>query len=148
MKPYEKFAEMIERHRDGLAAYCKLDNKAPLGLVESLHNKIRVIHPRAYGQRDEGYLRLKLLTCMLPALKYVPKSSTRFPQGTVFYRHLAGYKTAVSRYYIRTVLWVRRNGNAVVYATKADHVSDDFVGPFEMEKLSSTRPYLLRAFYA
>jgi hypothetical protein len=31
-------------------------------------NKVRVIQRRAYGLRDEEYLRLKILTCMLPAL--------------------------------------------------------------------------------
>jgi len=41
LKPYEKFAEMIDRHWDGIAAYCK---------------------------PDEEYLRLKILTCMLPRL--------------------------------------------------------------------------------
>ena len=30
--------------------------------------KIRVLQRRAYGLRDEEYLRLKVLTCMLPAL--------------------------------------------------------------------------------
>ena len=33
-----------------------------------LNNKIRVIQRRAYGLRDQEYLRLKVLTCMLPAL--------------------------------------------------------------------------------
>ena len=37
-----------------------------LGVVEGLNNKIRVIQRRAYGLRDEEYLRLKILTCMLP----------------------------------------------------------------------------------
>ena len=68
LKPYEKFAEMIDRHWDGIAAYCKPENKVSLGFVESLHNKIRVIQRRAYGLRDEEYLRLKVLTCMLPPL--------------------------------------------------------------------------------
>ena len=68
LKPYEKFAEMIERHWDGIAAYCKPENKVPLGFVEGLNNKIRVIQRRAYGLRDEEYLRIKILTCMLPAL--------------------------------------------------------------------------------
>lgn len=68
LKPYEKFAEMIERHWDGIAAYCKPENKVPLGFVEGLNNKIRVIQRRAYGLRDEEYLRLKILTCMLPPL--------------------------------------------------------------------------------
>ncbi len=68
LKPYEKFAEMIDRHWDGIAAYCKPENKVSLGFVEGLNNKIRVLQRRAYGLRDEEYLRLKILTCMLPAL--------------------------------------------------------------------------------
>jgi len=68
LKPYEKFAEMIERHWDGLAAYCKPENKVSLGFVEGLNNKIRVLQRRAYGLRDEEYLRLKVLTCMLAKL--------------------------------------------------------------------------------
>jgi transposase len=65
LKPYEKFAEMIDRHWDGIAAYCRLENKVSLGFVEGLNNKIRVIQRRAYGLRNEDYLRLKILTCML-----------------------------------------------------------------------------------
>ncbi len=68
LKPYEKFAEMIERHWDGIAVYCRPENKVSLGFVEGLNNKIRVIQRRAYGLRDEEYLRLKILTCMLPKL--------------------------------------------------------------------------------
>lgn len=66
LKPYEKFAEMIERHWEGIAAYCQPENKVSLGFVEGLNNKIRVIQRRSYGLRDEEYLRLKILTCMLP----------------------------------------------------------------------------------
>lgn len=65
LEPYEKFAKMIERHWDGIAAYSNLKNKVPLGFVEGMNNKIRVIQRRAYGLRDEEYLRLKILTCML-----------------------------------------------------------------------------------
>jgi transposase len=68
LKPYEKFAEMIERHWDGLAAYCQPENKVSLGFVEGLNNKIRVMQRRAYGLRDEEYLRLKVLTSMLPQI--------------------------------------------------------------------------------
>ena len=68
LQPYEKFAEMIHRHWDGIAAYCRPENKVSLGFVEGLNNKIRVIQRRAYGLRDEEYLRLKILTCMLPKL--------------------------------------------------------------------------------
>jgi transposase len=66
--PYEKFAAMIERHWEGIAAYCRPENKVALGFVEGLNNKIRVLQRRAYGLRDEEYLRLKILTCMLPEL--------------------------------------------------------------------------------
>jgi len=69
LKPYEKFAEMIENHWGGIAAYCKSENKqVPLGFVEGLNNKIRVLQRRAYGLKDEEYLRLKVLTCCLPEI--------------------------------------------------------------------------------
>lgn len=68
LKPYEEFAELIERHWEGIAAFCKPANKVSLGFVEGLNNKIRVIQRRTYGLRDEEYLKLKILTCMLPDL--------------------------------------------------------------------------------
>jgi transposase len=68
LKPYEKFAKMIDRHWDGIAAYCKPENKVALGFVEGFNNKIRVIQRRAYGLRDEEYLKLKVLSCMLPEI--------------------------------------------------------------------------------
>jgi transposase len=68
LTPYEKFAAMIERHWDGIAAYCQPENKVALGFVEGLNNKIRVMQRRAYGLRDEEYLRLKVLTSMLPQI--------------------------------------------------------------------------------
>ena len=68
LKPYEKFAAMIERHWGGIAAHCRPENKVSLGFVEGLNNKIRVIQRRAYGLHDAEYLRLKVLTCMLPKI--------------------------------------------------------------------------------
>ncbi len=65
---YEKFAAMIEQHWEGIATYCRQENKIALGFVAGLNNKVRVLQRRAYGLRDEEYLRLKILTCMLPAL--------------------------------------------------------------------------------
>ena len=67
LKPFEKFAAMVERHWDGIVAYCKPENKVALGFVEGLNNEIRVIQRRAYGLHDEEYLKLKVLTCTLPA---------------------------------------------------------------------------------
>jgi transposase len=65
---YQRFAERVERHWDKIAAYCKPENKVALGFVEGLNNKIRAIQRRAYGLRDEEYLRLKILTATLPEL--------------------------------------------------------------------------------
>ena len=68
LAPYQKFVRMIERHWDGIAAYCQPDNKVSLGLVEGLNNKIRVIQRSAYGYRDEDYLKLKIIASFLPQL--------------------------------------------------------------------------------
>lgn len=65
LKLYEKFAQTVERHWEGIVAHCNPQNKVSLGFVEGLNNKIRVIQRRAYGLRDPEYLRLKVLTCTL-----------------------------------------------------------------------------------
>jgi len=68
LKPFEEFAGLMERHWDGIMSYCRSDHSIPLGFVEGLNNKIRVIQRRAYGLKDQEYLRLKILTCMLMAI--------------------------------------------------------------------------------
>ena len=65
LEPYEKFAAMIEKHWDGIVSYCHPENKVSLGFMEGLNNKIRVIQRRAYGIRNEEYLRLKVLTSFI-----------------------------------------------------------------------------------
>ena len=45
-----------------------VERRWALGFVEGLNNKIRVIQRRAYGLHDAEYLRLKVLTCMLPKI--------------------------------------------------------------------------------
>jgi len=64
--PLEKFAEMVERHWDGIIAMAGRKDEIPMGFVEGMNNKIRAIQRRAYGIRDEEYLRLKVLTNTLP----------------------------------------------------------------------------------
>jgi transposase len=68
LKPYEKFAAMMHRRWNGIAAYCRPENKVALGFVKGLTDKIRVLQRRACGFRDEELLRLKTLTCLLPTL--------------------------------------------------------------------------------
>ena len=82
---------MIDRHWDGIAAYCRPENKVALGFVEGLNNKIRVLERRAYGLRDEEYLRLKILTACYGhsgRVRHTPmclKSPTRIPEDPVFW---------------------------------------------------------------
>jgi transposase len=67
LKPFEKFADLVERHWEGIIAFCQLDNRhVSLGYVEGFNNKIRVFQRRAYGLKDEEYLRLKVLASGLP----------------------------------------------------------------------------------
>ena len=68
MKPYEKFVPIIERQWGGIAAYCQPESTVALGFVERLNTKIRVLQRRAYGLRDEEFLRLKVLTSMRPQM--------------------------------------------------------------------------------
>lgn len=68
LAPYEKFAAMIDKHWDGIAAYSQPTHNVPLGFVEGFNNKIRTLQRRAYGLRDEEYLALKILTSGLPKL--------------------------------------------------------------------------------
>ena len=65
LKPYEKFAGLVERHWAGIVSYCHPDHKVSLGFMEGLNNKIRVIQRRSYGIRDMEYLRLKVLTSFI-----------------------------------------------------------------------------------
>ena len=68
LEPYVRFAAMIDRHWDGIASYCRPENKVSLGMVEGLNTKIRVLQRRAYGYRDEEYFKLKIIAAFLPAL--------------------------------------------------------------------------------
>lgn len=65
LKPFKKFAAMIERHWDGIISYCHPEHKVSLGFMEGLNNKIRVIQRRAYGIKDQEYLMLKVITSFI-----------------------------------------------------------------------------------
>jgi transposase len=65
LKPFEKFAALIENHWDGIVSYCHPDHKVSLGFMEGLNNKIRVIQRRAYGIKDQEYLMLKVITSFI-----------------------------------------------------------------------------------
>lgn len=65
LEPFEKFAQVIERHWEGIISYCRPDHKVSLGFMEGLNNKIRVIQRRAYGIKDQEYLMLKVVTSFI-----------------------------------------------------------------------------------
>ncbi|MDP1538124.1 MAG: ISL3 family transposase [Burkholderiales bacterium] len=48
LKPYQEFAQMIERHWDGIAAYCRPENKVSLGFVEGLNRAYPVVTDKHY----------------------------------------------------------------------------------------------------
>ncbi len=59
LRPYQKFAKMIERHLDGILACC--DKKVSLGFIEATNLHARNIIRRAYGYRDKEYMKLKII---------------------------------------------------------------------------------------
>ncbi len=65
LKPFEKFASMIDRHWYGIESYCHPENKVSLGFMEGLNNKIRVFQRRAYGIKDFEYLKLKVISSFI-----------------------------------------------------------------------------------
>jgi transposase len=55
----KKFAGTLMRHRDGILSY--YDHKITSARIEGTNAKIRVMQRKAYGFRDEEYLKLKIL---------------------------------------------------------------------------------------
>jgi transposase len=64
LKPYHKFVRMVERHLHGILSYC--DKKVSLGYIESSNLKARNVIRRAYGYRDEDYMKLKIIQACTP----------------------------------------------------------------------------------
>lgn len=64
LTPYKRFAAMIEKHLDGILAHC--DKPVSLGFVEASNLKARNVIRRAYGYRDKGYMKLKIIQACTP----------------------------------------------------------------------------------
>ena len=67
LKPYHKFAHMIETHLDGILNYC--DKKISLGFIESANLKARNVMRMAYGYRDKEYMKLKIIQACTPWMR-------------------------------------------------------------------------------
>ena len=59
LEAYQRFVRMVDKHLDGILSYC--DHKLPLGFVESTNLKAKNIIRRAYGYRDDEYMKLKII---------------------------------------------------------------------------------------
>jgi transposase len=59
LKPFEKFARMVEKHFDGILACCA--KRVSLGYIEATNLHARNIIRRAYGYRDKEYMKLKII---------------------------------------------------------------------------------------
>jgi transposase len=64
LKPYKSFVRMVERHLDGILAYC--NKKVSLGYIESSNLKARNVIRRAYGYQDKEYMKLKIIQACTP----------------------------------------------------------------------------------
>ncbi len=72
LKPYARFVKMVDRHLEGILAYC--DHKLPLGFVESTNLKAKNIIRRAYGYRDDEYMYLKIIQACSSLRRFQPWS--------------------------------------------------------------------------
>jgi transposase len=64
--PFQNVVRLVESHWEGIASWCKMANRVPLGFVEGMNGRIRKIQAQGYGYKDVEHLALKILTGMLP----------------------------------------------------------------------------------
>jgi transposase len=57
LKPFEKLADMLLKHLDGILNYCRV--KPRLGVVEAVNANIKTLIRRGRGYKDLDYLLLK-----------------------------------------------------------------------------------------
>jgi transposase len=60
-----RFTQRFAMH---VGALCREMTTKAVAELERLHDKIRVLQRRAYGYRDEEYLKLKIVAAFLPPL--------------------------------------------------------------------------------
>jgi Transposase len=57
LEPFEKLAQMLLDHLDGILNYCRV--KVKFGVVEAINGNIKMLIRRGRGYRNLGYLLLK-----------------------------------------------------------------------------------------
>ena len=75
LKPFEKLADMLIEHLDGILNYCK--TKVRFGVVEALNGNIRMLINRGRGYKNVRYLLLKAKRMAVTNLQFVELERVR-----------------------------------------------------------------------
>ena len=75
LKPFEKLANMLIEHLDGILNYCK--TKVRFGVVEALNGNIRMLINRGRGYKNVRYLLLKAKRMAVTNLQFVELQRVR-----------------------------------------------------------------------
>jgi transposase len=69
LRPFEKLANMLLKHIDGIANYC--ETKVRLGVVEAVNTNIRMLINRGRGYQNLRYLLLKAKRMAVTNIEYI-----------------------------------------------------------------------------
>ena len=69
LKPFEKLAEMLLKHLDGIVNYCR--TKVRFGVVEAVNGNIRMLINRGRGYKNLRYLLLKAKRMAVTNIEFI-----------------------------------------------------------------------------
>jgi transposase len=72
LKPFEKLAEMLLKHLDGIVSYCRA--KVRFGVVEAVNGNIRMLINRGRGYQNLRYLLLKAKRLAVTNIEFIAVS--------------------------------------------------------------------------
>jgi transposase len=75
LRPFEKLAEMLLKHLDGIANYC--ETKVRFGVVEALNGNIRMLINRGRGYQNLRYLLLKARRLAVSNTEFIALTSVK-----------------------------------------------------------------------
>ena len=75
LAPFEKLAEMLLKHLDGIANYC--ETKVRFGVVEAVNGNIRMLINRGRGYQNLRYLLLKAKRMAVMNLEFIAVRKTK-----------------------------------------------------------------------
>jgi transposase len=75
LKPFEKLAEMLLKHLDGIVNYCR--TKVRFGVVEAVNGNIRMLINRGRGYKNLRYLLLKAKRLAVTNVEFIAVCSVK-----------------------------------------------------------------------